>query len=192
MFSQGDFRESLKKIMWVDEHPFPWVYITGTMPPATCSHFLKGVGALLTINEIREPTNRFEHKYIAHLVPIKQQMAVAQSIITYITSTFTESSQGIVFVNSIDSGKLWEPNYPFYHAKLDVQLQENTINLWDGTESKWIIATTALLHGVDIPCVDCIIFVDDQWGMVDFIQGAGHAGRGGQQSVIYLLHGGGY
>jgi hypothetical protein len=126
-------------------------------------------------------------------VAINQQMGVAQSLIGYITtSIFNSTSRGIVFVNSLRTGQQWAPNYIFYHAKLSSQEQEEAIDSWHGTGSQWIVGTTALLHGVDLPYVDCVIFVGEQWGMMDFVQGAGRAGRRGQESVIYLLHGGTY
>ena len=45
--------------------------------------------------------------------------------------------------------------------------------LSDDHPSRWIVSTTALLHGVDYPRADAIIFLDLPFGLYDFIQGAG-------------------
>lgn len=53
-----------------------------------------------------------------------------------------------------------------------------------------MVSTTTLVHGVDYPWVDAIIFLECPFGLYNFVQGAGWAGRSGQESFVTVLHNG--
>ena len=160
------------------------IYITATMPPSLVTTFTTSISAP-SIEVIRMATNRPEHRYIVRQVGYDQSMAVAKALMSSIRRD--TSSKGILFVSSTEFGNQWEPDYPVYHSKLTKEAQDAAMSRWTGSESQWIVGTTALLHGVDLPNVDYVIFIGNLWGMMEFVQGAGRAGRRQQESVIYLL-----
>jgi hypothetical protein len=187
--TQANFRNALLNIALLNKHPIPFIYLTATLPPSLVPHFKERLSTPAKIHIYRELTNHPEHRYIIRTVKISQWMRVVQSLINYATAHILSStSKGIVFVDNIDLVKEWATEYPFYHAKLTAESQEEIISSWKAPGSQWIIATSALLHGINNRYVDCIIFVGRYWGMIDFVQGAGRAGRREQKSVIYLLH----
>ena len=79
-----------------------------------------------------------------------------------------------------------------YHSKMSDEEKETQLSSWLSSEgsTKWMISTTALLHGVDYPRVDAVIFLQNPFGLYDFVQGAGRAGRSGQESLVAILHDG--
>lgn len=79
-----------------------------------------------------------------------------------------------------------------FHGNMSEEEKETQFNSWlsDEDPAKWIISTTALLHGVDYPSVNAVIFIECPFGVYDFVQGAGRAGRVGQESLIVVLHNG--
>jgi len=65
--------------------------------------------------------------------------------------------------------------------------QQLTGWLSEGSPKKWMVATTALLLGVDYPRVDAVVFLESPYGVYEFVQGTGRAGRSGQKSLIAIV-----
>jgi hypothetical protein len=68
--------------------------------------------------------------------------------------------------------------------------KENQLSSWFSNEhpAKWMVSTTALLHGVDYPQVNAVVFLGCPFGLYDFVQGAGRGGRAGQESLVAVLY----
>jgi helicase-like protein len=52
---------------------------------------------------------------------------------------------------------------------------------------RWMVATTGFIHGIDHPNVDSVIFLEMPYGLNNFVQGAGRAGRSNRPAHIFLI-----
>lgn len=76
-----------------------------------------------------------------------------------------------------------------YHSALPTDGENKMFNMqqWLSGESKIIVATPALIQGVDYPAVRFTIFVEDAYGAMSFVQGSGRGGRDGNRSDSFLV-----
>ena len=51
-------------------------------------------------------------------------------------------------------------------------------------------ATSSFIHGVDYPYVDCIVFVNLPYGLIDFVQASARGGRHNRPCFVIVLHDG--
>lgn len=104
------------------------------------------------------------------------------------------SIRGVIFVRTTETVDSLSSSCPFpvcaYHSRMTDEKKGLQLHQWlsDESPAKWIIGTTGLLHGVDYPRVDAVIFLESPYGLYDFVQGAGRAGRSGQRSLITIIH----
>lgn len=76
-----------------------------------------------------------------------------------------------------------------YHSGLprDGENKRFFMHQWLSGAKKIIVATPALIQGVDYPAVRFTIFVENAYGAMGFIQGSGRGGRNGNRSDSFLL-----
>ena len=103
-------------------------------------------------------------------------------------------ARGIIFVRSINKLKDLSAAAPFaswaYAGPMTEEERGRNMDGWlsDAHPGKWMFATTALLQGLDYPRVDAVIFMESPYGLYEFVQGSGRAGRSGQKSLIAIIH----
>ena len=141
---------------------------------------------------IRESTDRPNHAYhvlhyngrVVHM--LDRVVKLAQLL----EKGFESDSRGIVFCREIKKVDILAKSFHHCkdHSKMTSEDRMAQFERWRSGMTKWIIATTGLMHGIDYGWVDAIIFVEMPYGLVNFAQGAGRAGRMGRPSNIFLLH----
>lgn len=174
----------------------PITFLTATLP-VRLELTLKTVLALPDEHRvIRASTDRPEHQYFIFRT---QKDLLLQHAITFIllasSLLLRDERRGIIFVRSKEMGENIRtvfPQFDFIHANIhDDRVRSQMIKKWkEGHSGGWIIGTTSLIQGIDYHNVHVVVFVASPFGLIDFVQGAGRAGRNGMPSRIIVLHAG--
>jgi hypothetical protein len=178
----------------------PKIFLTATLVPHHQQILADAVGISLTRTLVfRSPTARPNHKLqIAKIPRLYSPPLVCLQLASLLTDTWGDdrAARGIIFVRSLKKLEQISNSSPFpvctYSGQMSDQQKDDQLNSWlsDSHPAKWMVSTTALLHGVDYPRVDAVIFSESPFGLYDFVQGAGRAGRSGQESLIAVLYNG--
>jgi Helicase conserved C-terminal domain len=176
------------------------IFLTATLAPNHEDVLAKAVGISLSRTLVlRLPTARPNHKIqIAHVPHSENLFPAGIELASILLETWKtdKSIRGIIFVRSIKkldkASHLCQFPICTYSGSMSNQQKETQLSSWlsDEQPAKWMISTTGLLHGVDYPRVDAVIFLEFPFGLYDFVQGAGRAGRSGQESLIVVIHSG--
>jgi len=176
------------------------VFLTATLIPDHQRVLAESFGiSLARTLVLRSPTARPNHQFqIAALSLPHSPFTVGIQLASLLLQKWgdDQSVRGIIFVRSLKKLAKVSDSSPFlvctYHGSMSDQEKETQLTSWlsDEYPAKWMISTTALLHGVDYPRVDAVIFLECPFGLYDFVQGAGRAGRSGQESLVAVLHNG--
>jgi hypothetical protein len=76
------------------------------------------------------------------------------------------------------------------HSDMDADERNMIQKQWHegDIQRKWMVATTGFIHGIDQSAVDAVIFLELPYGILNFVQGAGRAGRNGQPAHVFLVN----
>ena len=176
----------------------PKIFLTATLVPDHQQILADAVGISLTRTLVlRSPTARPNHRLQIVNVPRPHKpSSVGLRLASLLTETWSDDQtvRGIIFVRSLKKLNEVSTSPPFpvctYHGQMSDQEKDMQLTSWlsDKYPAKWMVSTTALLHGVDYPRVDAVIFLESPFGLYDFVQGAGRAGRSGQESFVAVLY----
>jgi len=170
----------------------PVTFLTATLPDRLYSTLVSQCRIPANHKLIRAPADRKEHRYV--VIEVKDNLV--RRTVAFIKASAEKikgTSRGIVFVRSKKDGSELQEHLPGVDLMTGDVKEENIrklmIQRWKtGQSGGWIIGTSSLIQGVDYPEVDLVVFMQPPWGMVDFVQGAGRAGRSGKLSQVVLLH----
>lgn len=198
-FLAESYREKMQALVHLREATAPKIFLTATLVPDHERVLADSVGISLTRTLVlRSPTARPNHRLQIALVPSPHTpFAVGLRLASLLTETWDKDRavRGIVFVRSLKKLDSISSSAPFpvctFHGGMSDEEKGFQLSSWFSNEhpAKWMISTTALLHGVDYPHVDAVIFLELPFGLYDFVQGAGRAGRSGQESFVAVLYG---
>lgn len=176
----------------------PKILLTATLVPSQEKVLAKFVGISLRRTLIlRSPIARPNHElHITAVPPPCTPLSVGVQLASLLLETWKDDPavRGIIFVRTINMMTEVAQSAPFPVCKYSGAMirgeKDTQLGSWFSNENpaKWMVSTTALLHGVDYPRVDAVIFVEPPFGLYDLVQGAGRAGRTGQPSFIAVLH----
>ena len=182
------------------QSPARKVLLTATLVPEHQEVLAESVGVTLgDAIVLRSPTARPNHKIqITSLSSPDETVSVGLQLGSLLLKTWSpdQKARGIMFVRTLSRLTQVSTSSPFpvctYHGGMCNEDKENQLSSWlsDEHSARWMVATTALLHGVDHPRIDSVIFLESPYGVYDFVQGAGRAGRSGQESLVVILHNG--
>ena len=197
-FLSDEFRPKMQALSHLQQATVPKVFLTATLAPSHEKVLADYVGIALTRALIlRSPTARPNHRLqFAKISTPHSPLAVAFQLASDLLQRWAEDRavRGIIFVRSLAKLNTASASSPFpactYHGKMADNVKDEQLRDWfsDGNDTRWMISTTALLHGVDHPRVDAVIFVESPFGLYDFVQGAGRAGRRGQECLVAVLY----
>lgn len=72
-------------------------------------------------------------------------------------------------------------------SQLDPTVKRSNEQSWQEGHHKWMVATTGLIHGIDVPNIGVVLFVGLPYGLLNLYQGSGRAGRDGRHSWSILI-----
>lgn len=187
----------MHSLIHLRQAPVQKICLTATLLPHHQEVLAEYVGISLTNTLIlRSPTARQNHRIQMPALPrFKTPSSVGTKLASLLLDAWREDPtvRGIIFVRSLKKLDTLSESSPFptctFHGGMSDEEKEGQLTSWLSNDhpAKWIISTTALLHGVDYPRVDAVIFLEIPFGLYDFVQGAGRAGRSGQESLVAVL-----
>lgn len=186
------WRSSLLATKDVRHISAPLTLLTATLPPLMQSQ-LEQVMALGNPcpRYIREPTSRKQIMYTVRHAPQPRLYDEAIKFCIDCRDRLGPApAKAIIYAKSRDmctklSSDLGCPQYQSGESMTD-DTREASLQQWL-THGGLIVATSALGTGVDIPNIHAVIHVDSPYGMIDFAQQSGRAGRAGEPVPSYIL-----
>ncbi|KAG6875527.1 hypothetical protein C0992_003478, partial [Termitomyces sp. T32_za158] len=194
MLTSESYRSKFTQLGELAQFAVQRIFLTATLPPALVEHFLVKNFLPDSTTIIRAPTFRSNLRY--HVVHVEERVRPVKEVIIDLahylnTNIFSPYSRGIIFCNSIADVEDLAPSFNGFksHSQMESGERQQLQDLWyQGGPNHWMVATTGWLHGIDHPNVDAVIFNGLPYGLLNFVQGAGRAGRGGQEANVFLLH----
>ena len=191
ILSSAHYRRSMTRLRALRELPVPFVYMTATLPlrleVELCRRHCMGRATV-----VRGCSKRPNiHYSVEHLRPPSGEGFIAyacQLIQTHWNDAAMSESKGarvMVFLRSCDDTESAAEHLDceFYHRDIrTVEEKKSRLARWISGESgsPFLACTTAAGAGVDYPHVRWVIHIDDPYGLKDYAQESGRAGRDGE------------
>ena len=187
-FTASDWRPKLAEVRAVRGLKVPTILLTATLP-ALLEFELEMSMAAQMARYIRAVTTRIKTRYIVQTCKPGKLAEQALELCER-TKRHLGLQKGVVYSRSRDQCELLarELKCAYYHAgAVD---NEERLKGWL-ERGGLIVATSALGTGVDFPGVVFTLHVDIPYGMIDFAQESGRAGRTGEDvdSVVLVEEG---
>lgn len=96
--------------------------------------------------------------------------------------------RGVVFTRTVEQTKsiAHKLRAHAYCKDLDSNILKHALRSWSKS-GNWMVATSALMQGMDEDFVQCVVFVGNPYGLLNFVQGMGRAGRKGLPAYIIYV-----
>jgi superfamily II DNA helicase RecQ len=198
ILASQDYRPTLTLLHDLKRYGIQRVFLTGTMPPTLVNTFMRHAGLQENSHHtICMPTQRPELGWALLEKHVRKRPSYKElkMLVDKMTEVLFKDGydRGIVFVqNKADCDNLGTAyNWVSYHA--DIQDKSKADQSWrNGTgASRWIVATSSFMNGVDYAHVRVAIFFQPCDGQMDLVQGGGRCGRSGQPSYVLVCQGDG-
>ena len=188
VFKENHWRAKLARLSCLRGVNCPMVLLTATLPPQM-QFELERCMAIEFCRYIRADTIRLRTRYmVEECKPGKLERRVIEICHSWIEASPT--SKGVVYYRSRTQCETLadELGCAYYHSEADGK--EERVTRWV-ERGGLIVATSALGTGVDFPGITLVLHVDIPWGMIDFAQESGRAGRQGEDvdSVVVMEEG---
>ena len=188
-FTANSWRPKLAHMKKVRSLMVPTVFLTATLPPTLVFDFEESF-ALQYARYIRASTVRVSTQYFVHECKRGSLLKTAAETCKRRAGHFRSGEKGVVYCRSRDETEQLAKDLGcgFVHAK--AAANEESIAGWLD-KGGFIVATSALGTGVDYPGIVFILHAGMPYGMIDYAQESGRAGRAGEavRSVIVLEEG---
>lgn len=188
------YRKKFSAVKELAQYPIQKIFLTATLPVFLEDYFLQQVYLPRSTVIVREPTNRTNIMY--HLLRIEQRIRKARDVVVDLAKLverelWTVASRGIIFcLSRVEVDEI----APLFgntktHSDMEPSDRSELQEKWnEGLPGhRWMVATTGFIHGIDHPNVDTVIFLEMPYGLNNFVQGGGRAGRGGRPAHVFLL-----
>ncbi|KAH0352647.1 hypothetical protein KCU83_g3356, partial [Aureobasidium melanogenum] len=188
-FTASDWRPKLVAVRSVRGLRVPLIMLTATLPPMLAFELEISMACQAVTRYIRATTTRPRTRYI---VEICKRGKLEETTISTCKrmQKHIGRNKGVVYCRSIDQCKeiAKELDCAYYHGgSMD---NEDKLAVWMETGGL-IVATSALGTGVDFPGIVFIMHMDLPYGMINYAQESGRAGRAGEEvdSIVIVEHG---
>jgi hypothetical protein len=184
------------------------IQFTATLPPSMVQYFMEKTALDARFCYfIRGETNRPELRY--HVLKVDSRHRNLISVIAHLArglqdEHFGANSRGIIFTATKEMARqMGEEMSCFVHFSdkdKTNQRRLNSINMaeWEEgyqqdaegirTHQPWLAATPGLINGIDMECIDAVIFGEEGMaGLFGGVQGTGRGGRLGQPCMCIFV-----
>lgn len=170
------------------------IFLTATLAVYLEDYYLELVYLPRSTLIIREPTNRRNLMY--HVLHVEQRVRKANDVVLDLVKlvekeTWTDTSRGIIFCLSradVDTLGAFFGNTKC-HSDMKEDDRKDFQDRWNRNVPghRWMVATTGFIQGIDNSNVDTVIFLEMPYGLTNFVQGGGRAGRSGAPAHVFLI-----
>jgi hypothetical protein len=189
------YRKKFDSVKELVQYLVQKIYLSATMPLYLDPYFLDQVYLPRSTLIIRESTVRKNLCY--HVLHLEKRVRKAIDVVVDLSmlvekETWTASSRGIIFC--VTRAEVDEIAASFGNTKSHSDMEPSDRlalqeKWYEGISGhRWMVATTGFIHGIDHPHVDTVIFVDMPYGLTNFVQGSGRAGRSGGPAHVFLIN----
>jgi superfamily II DNA helicase RecQ len=186
--TSAHYRKSMARLSMLRELPVPFVYMTATLPPrleaVLCQrHHMGRVSVVRGCSKRPNISYNVEH---VHPPPGEAFLPHVCSIVRERWDSAPTSEwkapRVMVFLRSCNSAEeaAEQLGCEFYHREIgSVKEKEDRLARWISGESgsPFLACTTAAGPGVDYPHVRWVVHIEDPYGLIDYAQESGRAGR---------------
>ena len=169
------------------------VFVTAMLPVRLEGLFLKNVGL-----DHKSPTHIIIHSpsvrpELAHHVtlcpPSIPSTSATVNLTRILRGKLVADERMIIFVLGIPDAKDLSQKLrcDSYHAQLGHEEHAACHQKWVDGENRAIVATTALIQGIDLEFVRFVVFHNGTYGLISYYQGAGRGGRSGSQCDVFTV-----
>jgi superfamily II DNA or RNA helicase len=188
-FTASDWRPRLVAVRSVRGLRAPLIMLTATLPPMLAFELEISMACQVVTRYIRAATTRERTRYVVEICKRGKLEETTVGVCRRMQK-HVGHRKGVVYCRSIDQCKEMakELGCAYYHGgSVD---NEEKLAAWLETGGL-IVATSALGTGVDFPGIVFILHMDLPYGMIDFAQESGRAGRGGEEvdSIVIVEQG---
>ncbi|KAB5588446.1 ATP-dependent DNA helicase tlh1 [Ceratobasidium theobromae] len=185
----ASYREVMKEFGYLSGKRIPIVCLTGTLPPRLEPSLCEALGGA-SFRIIREPTQRPNIAY--HIATFGSQSEAEFALISHVRRYETELSarEGIlVMCRSWSDVERVAGSLEALKYSRQVSMEEADLNLsyWLNGTRKTIVGTTALGTGIHHPACCAVLHFGPPYGLVDFVQESGRAGRDGKSALSVVF-----
>ncbi|CAD0051472.1 unnamed protein product [Aureobasidium pullulans] len=188
-FTASDWRPKLVAVRYVRGLRVPLIMLTATLPPMLAFELEVSMACQTVTRYIRATTTRLRTRYVVETCRRGELEETTIGTCKRMQKHIGRN-KGVIYCRSIDQCKdmAKELGCAYYHGgSID---NEDKLAVWMETGGL-IVATSALGTGVDFPGIVFILHIDLPYGMIDYAQESGRAGRAGEEvdSIIIVEQG---
>jgi superfamily II DNA helicase RecQ len=181
IITDAGYRAKLTALVGLRRFECPVVLLSATLPVVFESWFRREMLAERA-SIVRDRTTKKNCRYRVEKVERTSGAVEAKAIqlIQEFGRTMLRGQKGVVYCRSKAQCEALaeEIGCPFHHSGMPEEARVAAWATWaSGRGHRWIVATTGLGTGIDIPGITAVVHVEQPYGLVDFIQQTGRGGR---------------
>lgn len=186
------YRRAMRQSQLLRQVPVQFVYLTATLP-AYVRQTLVEQHFLNEACEIRGPVRRSNVRYVILQTQCDSLLKEAVELVEekWMTTSLADDDRALIFTRSKETAEQLAGllHCDCYHSSsmADETRRRAILQRWRSGQHRVLVGTTSLGTGLDYPCVRLVLHVDAPYGLVDFAQESGRAGRDGQVSTSVIL-----
>ncbi|KAJ6553802.1 hypothetical protein DFH09DRAFT_1495365 [Mycena vulgaris] len=183
-----DFRGKFRLLLWLAELDCQKIWLSATIPLKLEARFREEIGQPPESRLVRAPLLQANLRFIRiKLKPATMTLKwFLKDLQTLLDGRHLDGGSGIIFRASKDEVEHFEEP-PRCISFAGWPRRDADELRWIEGDEKWLVCTSTCVHGVDNGNCNCVVFANYKPGLLLLPQGAGRAGRKGQQSLILLV-----
>lgn len=192
----NEYRRKLRALVLLRNLGCAFVFLTGTLPPL-CQREFEEAMQLQNPLYIRASSHRTNVEYLVQRVGNGRGVTevIRRAKARLGLTTKGGGGKGIVYCATHAKCQMLalQLKCHYYHGTPDdadahfLAQREEGFQAWLRGESPYIVATSALGTGIDVPGITHVIHFDAPYSIIDYAQEAGRAGRAGERVEAVIV-----